>query len=216
MSNSPFKSNEDKSVTFTVECKEVKAKDLEAYFRIGIGGVEYSFPGNIKEDNKIEFNIPALEEVVKQDFSSGQYQSKLDVYAQNFHTQVWKGNVEIQVAPKVGLSDVVETETANTSVSFKGMETNGSSPSKMAKDTPSDQKASVKRLESTSAKNQKASTVTLDRAIDKKIREGEEEESSVMIEKVEDEEVEVIEETEIQEDNSKEVSLPSVTWFSKE
>ena len=165
-----FKTDERKKLVFTLEFKEIDPKELEYYFRLSIGNLEYSFEGTQGDDGKVLFMIPPLDNIVKEEFPSGNYKAKFEVDGKGFHSQVWKDTVEINVAPKVSLEKMNEAVSSNTAVSIKSIE----SPEIT---TPGDKKLSpkeriaIKKLEKANAKDQKSDLAKMNREIDKKIKE---------------------------------------------
>lgn len=116
-----FKSDEGKTLSFTLKFENVESEDVKGYLRINIDGVEYSFDGKFNENGKFEVNVPPLGEVIKKTTQSGSYPARLEMVGPDHsYFNLWEEDIYFQAKKNITVETV--EEVANSAAGIKGMD----------------------------------------------------------------------------------------------
>ena len=116
-----FKSYNKKILNFKITVENVDPESLSSYFRMNINDVEYGFKGEIQENGKIKFELPRLDNILKEGVSSGKYNAKLEIVGSEFHSVPWNEEIEIKNVPKITVesADDIQEEVISTKQGIK-------------------------------------------------------------------------------------------------
>jgi len=169
-----FRSNEEKTLEFSLSLENVEKDELSGFLRIIVDDIEYSFKGSFNENNKFVVIIPPLDTIIKSDVQNGEYPVRLEMNTPDDTTyRIWEDNILLRTKRFVTVENVAES--VNSSPSIKGIE----SPAR-TKQTPFDKKSQhqdisdMKRVGSLGSGAQVRAEKDLQRAVNDKIREDEE------------------------------------------
>lgn len=110
--------NQEKQLNFEMQIGGVKTDKIISFLRIEIDGIEYGFPGQVKQES-VTVSLPALNTVVARELKEGDEVSvKLDVIADGRHLVPWK-NTFLLSYPLVIEAKIVDEDVVDSPPTFE-------------------------------------------------------------------------------------------------
>ncbi len=110
--------NQEKQLNFEMQIGGVQVDQIISFLRIEIDGIEYGFPGEVKQES-VSVNLPALNTVVARKLREGdEVNVKLDVVADGRHLTPWK-NTFILSYPFVVEAKIVDEDVVDSPATFE-------------------------------------------------------------------------------------------------
>ncbi len=116
-----FNKSKSKSLKIDLQVDGLSKNEVNVVFRIKIDGIEYGFPGRLKE-TKYVFDFPAFKKVMGEDLVLGKYPATIDVTGNGFHIAPWSEDIIIEEDLSASVACVEENKSETINVSLQSIE----------------------------------------------------------------------------------------------
>lgn len=116
-----FNKSKPKTLRIDLTVDGLSKNEINVVFRILIDGIEYGFPGRLKE-TKYVFDFPAFKKVMGENLILGKYPAVIDVTGNGFHIAPWSEDIIIEEDLSASVKDVEGDSSEFISVSLQSIE----------------------------------------------------------------------------------------------